>query len=260
MILRQLRWVTASLLAAAALLAAPARSDAATTIMIQQVQLDASGAVVGTIGASAAYTTPTMFGQFALNSISPNLVSGVSGFPTGPSRFFSLTTTVNVSPTSAAFDPSIGLQVVVTVDGLQPLFDNQPGRLNNNAGASSGLESGNNLISNQSQLLDGAAGNLGAASTTAVDARPGPAPVGTASTSPAVAIMSIPGLFGIQQTILVRAEAGATGVVGTLGGTASTTVGIDTPAAVPAPAGLVLALAAVPVLGLRRVLRRKTAV
>jgi len=99
---------------------------------------------------------------------------------------------------------------------------------------------------------------LGSATGAASDIRPsgGVSPTTTSSVS------SFPNYFAIQQEVDVRAvNVGSSGVASgsTLGGSASSLV-TTTAAPVPAPGGLLLALAAVPAFGLRRVLRKRAAV
>jgi hypothetical protein len=257
MVLRNLRWLSAGVLAAAAMLAAPSRSAAETLVLIQE--LDASNNVVA--GTSATFnlaTLPTssnpyspVGGSFAGISVSVTSTSGVL------SDVNSLTTQVAAKP-SGSFDSGHQLQVVVTDDGFLNSNAGGSATVDNNAGASSGISGGVNNISGTTAVLSGTlATTLTGLGTTAAanDVRPGSSSTNDSTTS----IVNLPGQYAITQTITVRAVENSPGSISansTFGGTLSTTM-TTAPAAVPAPAGLVLALAAVPVLGLRRLLRRK---
>jgi len=257
MVLRKMRWLSAAVLAAVALLSAPSRSAADTLVLIQE--LDSSSHVVA--GTSATFTLATLpsssnpysptGGSFAGISVSVTSTSGVS------SDINSLTTQVAAKP-SGSFDSGHQLQVVVTDDGFLNSHAGGTATVDNNAGASSGISGGVNNISGTTAIQSGTLATtltgLGT-SPAATDVRPG-----TSSTNDTTAnITNLPGLFAITQTITIRAAENSPGSVSansTFGGTLSTTL-VSSAAAVPAPAGLVLALAAVPALGFRRFLRRK---
>jgi hypothetical protein len=257
MVLRKLRWLTAGLLAAATLLAAPSRSDAGTQILIEEI--DSGGAVFGTTqivsGTSATFSTANFLNISVTATANTGAIS-------------SLTTTVSAAP-AASFDTSHQLRVIVTDDGFVNPFPGQPALVENNAAASSGIGGGQNILTNQTQLLNvplspGTGQTASPASGTPLGDETQPAidirPLGLVSPTTTSNVSNMPAQFAIQQTILVRAATAGTIASGsTLGGSASSIVSTNAPAAVPAPAGLVLALAAVPVLGLRRAFRRKSA-
>jgi hypothetical protein len=244
MILRKLRWLAAVVLA----VAAPNVSHAAITILVQESggpEQIFSGSVVN-------YST--------LNFTGINI-----GTTPNSGAISSLTTTVRATP-AASFDPSATLTIKVISDDftVPAAFQNGPSTVFNNAAASSGIGGGSNVLSNTTQLLEvplttgsgfptGTA--LGAATATATDTRPG----GGVSPTTTSNISGMPGAFAIQQTITVRAVVtGPNGIEtgSSLGGSASSLV-VTTPAPVPAPPAILLALAAVPALGLRRVLAKK---
>lgn len=257
MLLRKMRWLTAALLAAAALVASPARSQAGIQILIQET--DTTGTI--NYGAAQYFGGPSVLGaatsSFASISITVNTSSGVA------SAINSLTTTVNTKP-SAAFDPTRVLRVWVTDDGFLNTFAGSTALVENNAAASAAVAGGTNTLTNISELLGGAltqpptgpltGSSLGSPTAIAADTRPG----GGISPTTTSNIASLPGAFAIQQTITVRATPTSSNGIdpqSTLGGSASTLVLTDAPV-VPAPAGIVLALIGLPILGARRILRR----
>ena len=261
MLLRQYRLLSAGLLAAVALLGAPSRSAADNQILIQEV--NQFGVLIpGTAQYFASNTASFATPNFLNISVTATSNSGAVG---------SLTTTVSAVPASS-FDATRQLMVVVTNDDFANPFPNGNALVENNAAASSGIGGGQNILSNNTQLLNVplappassttalASGTpLGAPTGAATDTRPG----GGSSPTTTSNLSGMPATFAIQQTIFVRANPTdpngiATG--STLGGSASSIVTASAaPAAVPAPAGLVLGLIALPILGLRRAIRRKPA-
>ncbi|MDB5308756.1 MAG: hypothetical protein JWO38_2958 [Gemmataceae bacterium] len=258
MVLRNLRWLSASVLAAVAMLSAPARSEAGTQILIEEVD-NLGNPVPGSAqyfsGTSATFATTNFLNITVTATANSGAVS-------------SLTTTVSAVP-ATTFDATHSLEVIVTNDSFTTPNVGGTALVQNNAAASSGIGGGQNILTNATQLFNlplspdttstsalatGTA--LGSATGVATDTRPG----GGASQTTMSNISNLPSAFAIQQTIFVRAnptDPAGISTGSTLGGSASSIV-ITSPAPVPAPAGLALALAAVPVLGLRRALRRKT--
>lgn len=252
MILRKLRWLAAVALA----LAAPAVSQAGIQILVQE-----SGGPEMIFNGSVTNYATTNFTGINIGS-TPN--SGAIS---------SLTTTVRATPI-VGFDPNASLRIVVISDDFTtpPANVNGPAVVENNAAASSGIGGGSNVLSNTTQLfalpLSPATGQtatqaggttLGAATATATDVRSSGGGGGVSPTTTSN-IMGMPSAFAIQQTITVRAEVdpngGGIATGSTLGGSASSLVSTS-PAPVPAPPAILLALAAVPALGLRRMLAKK---
>jgi len=259
MFLRRSRWISACVLALGACIAAPSRSHADTQILIQEV--DSHGnPIAGTTQIFASSTNiATSLPNFSAISITANSNSGAVS---------SLTTTVSASP-ATGFDPTIGLQVIVTSDGFTTPNTGGTAIVSNNAAASSGISGASNMLSNNTQLLNDPLTTATSSSTSQATGSPLGAATGAASdTRPSTGvspttysnISNLPGTFAIQQVINVMAvnvSSGGIATGSTLGGSASSLV-ITSPAAVPAPAGLILGLVALPVFGLRRALRRKT--
>jgi hypothetical protein len=254
MFLRKMRWLCASVVAVLAIFAAPSRSMADTQILIQE--LDGGGNAVTTqifTGTSASFATTNF--QTIQVTTTPNSGS-----------ISSLNTTVTAALASG-LDTTHSLQVIVTSDGFINPFPGQPATIDNNVGASSGIVGGTNIITGTTQLFDVpltiaanqtgtlASGNVIAGPTAvATDTRPSSGSANDTTANSA----NLPANFAIQQTIVVRAT-DSTGILSgsTVGGTVGSTV-LTNAAPVPAPAGLILALAAVPALGLRRILRRNS--
>lgn len=255
MVLRKLRWLSAGLLAFVAMLAAPSRSDAGTEILIQE--LNSSGTPVGPqqiFNGLTSVTTATP--DFSVVQVTVN-----------PSSLIGSMTTSVTAQTATDFSGSnyYQLQIIVMSDGFTNPFPGGAANVTNSAGAStafqdsSGNTLGNNIVTNQTQLFTSIGGTaLGPATPIATDILPVPSTPPTRITNNMVT--GVPGSYTIESTITIMAQPtnGETISAGsTLGDTAGSTV--QPAAVVPAPPGLLLGLAALPVFGLRRILRRKTA-
>jgi len=252
--LRNVRWIAAGLLTLAGLLAQPGRAAADTLILVQE--LDGTNALVNsatfnlsTLPTSANPYSPTG-GAFSSIIIQVNSTSGVS------SNVNSITTGVGAKP-SGSFDASHSLVVTVTDDGFLNATAGNPALVTNDPGASSGISGGVNNLSGttivQSGTIAGGLTSLGVTGS-ASDTSPG----GPSDPNSTATITSLPSTFALTQTMTIRAiPTSGIDPNSTFGGTLSSTV-VTQP--VPAPAGLLLALTALPVIGLRRALRRKTAI
>ena len=256
MVLRNVRRMTACLVALVACGLAPSGVRADTQILVQEV--DGSGNVIaGTTQIFASSTNiTTSSANFATITITANPSSGAVG---------SLTTTINATPISMSFNPSIGIKVTVTSDGYTTPNGGGNAVVRNNVAASAAIGGGQNMLSATTQLITnplttppssgtaGATGDLlGAATGLASDVRPD----GSVSQETTSNVVDFPGSFAIQQVITARAiNVGPGGIASgsTLGGSASSLV---TTAPVPAPGGLALALIGLPLIGLRRALRK----
>jgi hypothetical protein len=258
MLLRKFGWLSASALAAAVLLATPSRSQAGISVLVEEI--DAGGNVVPG-GGQAAFTSANLTGTFVVNafptpsftsiSVTVNRSTGVA------SDLNTMTTTVNVRPNGVLTGDHF-LRVIVDDDGFLNSKVGGLGTLTDDAGTSAGISGGTNTAEVVTQLktgtLPGPLSNLGSATTGSSNTTPG----GIKVNSPPVNIQSMPSPFGVEQTILIVAHADATSegiaVNSTLGGTLSSVITVQS---VPAPAGVALALVGLPLLGLRRVLRKK---
>jgi hypothetical protein len=258
MILRNIRGLTATMVAMTALLSAAGRSSAEIQVMIQEVdstgKINIGSAQTFTLSGSGTSTPAASTADFTNISVTVTTTSGGT-----PSDVNSITSTVGLKPV-AGFNPSNQLMVTVIDDGF--LNSNAGGiaAITNNAGASSGIVGGTNSFSNQTELYSGLIGsltNLGGTNTASAVS-----PGGSSSDQTTGSIASIPAQFAIDQTIFVAAVPNSLGSIdsnSTLGGSASSTV-VTSAAAVPGPGGLALALIGLPLIGLRRALRKAPAV
>lgn len=258
MLLRKMRWLSAGLLATVAMLAAPSRSKAESLILIQE--LDGSNNVVNsasftlaTLPSSGSPYTPAG-GSFASISLTVTSTSGVS------SNINSISTTVGAKP-SDSFDPSHSLQITVTDDAFLNATPGGVATATNDPGASSGISGGNNNLVGSTNIQSGTLAGADLASLALTPTASDTSPDGPSDPNSHANISNLPGQFAITQTMTLRAIPNAGQSIdlnSTFGGTLSSTI-LTSPAPVPAPAGLLLALAAVPMFGLRRALRRKVA-
>jgi hypothetical protein len=251
--LRNSRRIGAGLLVAAALLASPARSQADITVLIEEVDLTGSvvffGPATFTGSDLPSQTNPFSTPNFTDIQVTVTTTSGTV------SDVNSLTTAVNMKP-SATFDPTHQLRLTVTDTGFRTPSPGADAAVTNNAGASSGIVGGTNHLTNQTQLAIPGGDPLGDATepATAIGG------VGGSSATTTTTVPNVPSEYAIQQTIYVRAVRNPLGEGidpnSTLGGSASSTV-ITSPVVIPAPGGLALLLAGLPLVGLRRWLRKQ---
>jgi len=260
MTLRNLHWLTAGLLAAAAVIASSARSQAGIQILIQEV--NSSGTPVGT----AQYFTTA-----GVSGLSTTHFDGVGVNVTTSSGTVSIlntmTSTVTAQP-GGAFDPAFGLRVWVTDDGfLTPTFPVPvSGILRNSNSQSASVFGGSNIVTNNSLALNSPAAmppaNTGIGGPTPDATSIVSVPGDSAASPTTTAVVSVlPAAFAIQQTITIRATplpGQSIDSQSTLGGSATSNVLVNvlTPG-VPAPGGLALALIGLPILGFRRLRRKK---
>jgi len=237
MVRRKYRWLSAAVLAAVAAVATPGRSSAETVILVQEIGGGYSQSFTGA-------TLPTSFdtGNFSNVKITINSSTDPSSGLLNPSSGHSISTTVNAAPGST-FTTSVGLRVTVTDDGF----------LNSNPGGN-GTFTGN--VSNTSAFVTSTVTGQATLSSPATTLGPTNATTGTSSLFSPANVSGVPGSYSIQQVLELRVAA-VTNSNATFTAGISTQVDSSVVAPVPAPPALFLALAAVPVLGLRRVLRKK---
>jgi hypothetical protein len=253
MFLRKSRWLSAGVVAAVAALATPAPSRADTQILVQEYN-GSNAAVGGVTTFSVAGNGPFNLGS-AFSTANFN-VSSIGVTPTNFGGSGTLSTTVITNPVSG-FDISHYLKVTVTSDGFTNPTPGGVGELVNDPGISTSRTVDLNANTGTTQLFTGPIGSLNPFSpdvllsdtqtTNGADAR---------SSSP---VAAVPGQYTIQQTMTIRLIP-VLSTNGTFTDTLSSSLDASPPIdTVPAPAGLVLALTALPVVGLRRALRRKVA-
>jgi hypothetical protein len=261
MLLRHFRWIGAAAVALGAVCSSPARSAAEVTVVVEE--LSASNAVLSSSTVSGTPTGSTTFFQSFNFSSSYFTLSGVAGTnsQTGAvnaSLSTSFTGGFN-SPPNGSFDQNAGhtLKIIVTDNGYAG--NGNPTDLLNTAGASQGFANGSIVVSSSSVGLNSTDSSVIAGPTpTATDTITNGAAGGTQQTLSNVS--ALPSTYGIQQTISISFVPNP----GQNIDTASTFAGsagarIEPNAAVPAPGGLALALIGLPLVGGRRLLRKRAA-
>ncbi len=265
MFLRQLRWLVAGLAVVAAVCAFPTQSKADVQILVEE--LNTGGTVVASQFTSGA---PNLFGNvdytfqgshFALSG-SVATTSGVASSPIA-----SLTPSFS-GITTSAFNGTNTLRITVTDNAYtQNVLS---GTLTNSAGASNGLTAGSVQVDTLSRIYAGPGSPSTNQTLLLADGPTLFGPTDMASTSAPsnptldnqteLAIGSLPSPFAIQQVLIVTFNDAPTGQQATFGGSGGASVLPLTTAVVPAPGGLVLALIALPLIGLRRTLRKRAVV
>jgi hypothetical protein len=242
MVLRKPRWLAAALLAAVAVVASPGVSTAGTVILVEET---------GGGSFSQSYTLatlPTSFNTPSFNNVQITITSSSSA---GVQADHSISTTLNAQA-GAGFAAGAGLKITVTDDGFQNANPNSPGFFVGNVSTTAAFANTSN--EGTATLTGTGATTLGPVTANATPVSAGSAPfVDPAPVAPNVS--NIPGTFSVQQILNFR-------VASITAQSASFTAGISnsvvtSTAAVPAPPAILLALAAVPAIGLRRALKRK---
>lgn len=242
MVLRKPRWLAAALLAAVAVVASPGVSTAGTVILVEET---------GGGSFSQSYTLATLPTSFNTPNFNNVQITITSSSGAGAQADHSISTTLNALA-GANFTAGAGLKITVTDDGFQNANPGSPGFFVGNVGTTAAFANTSN--EGTATLTGAGTTTLGPVTANATPLVSGSAPfVDPAPVSPNVS--NIPGAFSITQVLDFR-------VASTTAQSASFTAGISnsvvtSTAAVPAPPAILLALAAVPALGLRRVLKRK---
>jgi len=257
--LQKSRWLAAGVLAAVAALAAPSRTDASVTILIEEI--DASGKVLPGATNSQLFNSPAAvnvqtadFGQISVVASSNSATSSpTSSISTG----FSF---LNTSAIPATDLNGLSLRITVTDTFSRPP-GGQPASINSSIGAANGSAGFTGILdlSNQTDALTPGGTSLTTGSTPPVATTSSPS--GTSSGAQFLNVSALPQDYQIQQTITVRLTANGTDVPANQAFSGSVASGtappVGPPTSVPAPGGLLLALAAIPALSLRRVLRKR---
>jgi hypothetical protein len=240
------------------MLAAPSLSRADITITVYEV--DSGGNQVG--AALGTFTSLPGQNNFTISGVNTDIfnISSLNSTLTGNGTFGSLSTSFTLT-ISDNFNQAAGngLQFVITATGASNSFPGQPASFTNNAGASSGIAGtgGQNNIAGINSVT--AVTTVEGSSSPPSNSQVGDTGSSTTGTTNGN-VANLPNPYSILQTINVYAIPVNDGAVisfgATFAGTASSTVTANS-AAIPAPGGLILALAAIPVLGARRYLRRK---
>jgi hypothetical protein len=255
--LHSYRWLAAGVLAAVALAAFPARSEAGVTILVEEI--DASGHVLPGALNSHLFNSPAAinvstsdFGQITVGAASN------AGTTSATSSISTSVSFLNTTGISSGDLNGLSLRITVT-DTFDRPPGGAPGSINSSIGAANGSAgfTGSLAVSNQTDVLSTGGTSLTTGSTPPVASTVSPS--GVSSGPQFLNLGSLPQDFQIQQVITIKLTSAGTDVPANQAFSASVASGTTPPvnAPVPAPGGLVLALAALPALGLRRVLRRK---
>jgi hypothetical protein len=246
MVLRNLRLLAAVVLAVAG---TPAVSLAETQIIVSEFDtttnttLNSQTFTIATLPTAGTPYTP-VDGNFRDITFTITSSSG-----TGASDFHSLTTTFGAKPTTGTFDPNVELRISIVDDAFLNSNPDGTGVLTGNLGNSSG-----GSVTSVTGTTSLSTGTIGA-TTPVATLGPATAVGGSGVITGSANISNMPGAFAFEQTLALRVSSVSSSNA-SFGSPISTFVTPSAP--VPAPPALFLALAAVPVLGLRRVLRKKS--
>jgi hypothetical protein len=228
--------LVAALAVVAVIITAPSRSQADTTIQV----------VEGTISVSGGVTsfTPTGTPQ----TIDIGVLSPPGGsIPLISTTDFSIFGTVGLNVVGNSISLSSALNLSTTATGTQGLeiIITDPDLTQTNAGAPA------TFTNDASGTFAGGAVSVAGSTTIAGATTPQSSSQSNVTTSN---VSNLPSPFTITQTLLINVTPPSTGA-GSFTSGISTVVNTNS-VPVPAPGGLVLALAGLPLIGLRRVLRR----
>lgn len=247
MLLRHARWLVAGIAAVAGICLSPARSSAEVTILVEE--LNASGNVIAgtsqTFGAGGGTYTN---GQYFSGSVGLTTNSN-----TTPTSVASLTPTFN-GILNPSFDVTQDhkLRVTATDTGFKP--NGTTGTLQVKVSGSNGLATGTETLVEDTFIYNPLTGSP---SSPIDQIKNNISPNGDLK----IVTKDINGLsnptYAIQQTLTISFS-GTIPANATFG--ASGGASVTSNSAVPAPGGLALALIGLPLIGLRRVFRKRTEV
>lgn len=243
---------------AVAVLAAPSLARADVQILVEE--LNAAGTVL-----ASQFTTGTVpaTGGVVMYNFTNGQAFGGGGTVTvvGSNNSFNPSFSGFLTGTASPTDRTLRITVTNDAFSVGPGFT---GTLLNDSGATSaGLTNGSTTVTTFSRVYN-PAGGVPASSTTQLatgTTLAGPTDPSTTSGNGSgprttASVASLPTPFAIQQTLLITINS----VNGVASGSFGATGGAQVAATpIPAPAGVVLALAALPLLGLRRRLARAAA-
>lgn len=274
MFLRQLRWIAAGVAVVAAVCASPAQSKAEVQILVEE--LDGSNNVFasGSFAVGSPTGANTFFQNFNYSSANGHFtLTGSTGTNSHQGTLNASLSTSFTAGFTSNFNAAQNHTLRITVTDDEFTSNGEPTALLNSAGVAIGFAGGTIQVDSFSRIYDpNAPGSTTANSTTVLAGGTtigGPTPVATDTlpTNPMNAritsadVAGLPSPYAIQQEILISVtETGAidrsSTFTGSAGARVDPTARID---AVPAPGGLSLALIALPLLGLRRTLRKRAA-
>jgi hypothetical protein len=229
----------ALVISAAALIAAPANSRADTTIQVVEGTITVSGGTTtftptGTLVSKDIGTLSPPGGSIPLISTADFSVFGTLGLNV-VGNSISLSSALNLSTTATGTQ---GLEIIVTDPDLTQTNAGAPATFTNDA---SGTFAGGSIVVAGSTTIAGTTTDQSSSQSNVTNGN----------------VSNLPSPFTITQTLLINVTPPASGA-GSFTSGISTVVNTNSiPSAVPAPGGLALALVGLPLIGLRRVLRRK---
>lgn len=231
--------VLAALIASLGVCAAPSRSQADTTIQVVEGTITVSGGntIFTPTGTATAVNIGTLAppgGSIPLITTTDFSIFGTIGLNV-VGNSISLSTALNLSTTATGTQ---GLEIIVTDPDLTQTNAGAPATFTNDA---SGTFAGGSIAVAGSTTIAGA--------TTAQS--------GSQSNVTSGNVSNLPSPFTITQTLMINVTPPATGAGSFTSGISTVVNTNSVPSAVPAPGGLALALVGLPLIGLRRILRRK---
>jgi hypothetical protein len=252
-----------------ALCSSPARSSADVQILVEELNASNTPVAQSAFQVGTPTGSSTFFQSFSYSSANGFFtLSGSVGTNSPTGSFASSLDTSFTGAFTSNFQPSQNhsLRITVTDDGF--VGNGLPGILLNTAGASQGFTNGQIAVDTFSTVFNpNAPTSVPASSTTKLATGPllgGPTP--TATDIPGGAnnnqetksnISALPGSYAMQQVILVSfSQPGSTpDTSSTFGGTGGARLD-----PIPAPSSLALAFIGLPLLGLKRALRKRAVV
>jgi hypothetical protein len=240
MTISRLRWLAVMVVVAIAAIATPARSVAETVIIVTE----------GTT--QKTFTLATLPSSFNLDNFT-NIKITVNPSTVGAGH--TLSTTLNALP-SSGFNPAVGLEVKVVSDFVNPFSDGSgefAGNVSNTSAFAATTNTGTARLF-YSDAIGTVSFNLPAVSVSTPQTSP-PQSGGFAPRT----VAGVPSAFSIEQVINFQVGALVDPSASFTAGISNEILFAPPPSAVPAPPAAVLALTALPLLGLRRWMRNKTA-
>jgi hypothetical protein len=267
MFLRQLRWLAAAVAVACL---APASARAEIQVLVEE--LDASGVTVGQSAFAVGVPSggSTFFQGFSYSTTGGHFtLDGTAGTNSHRGTVNASLSTSFTAGFTSNFDPSQGHTLRITITDDKYTSAGAASVLTNTAGVASGFAGGTVQVDSFSSILQtpltvpassttelATGTTIGGPTPVATDMLPVP-PVPTTRVTTAN-MSSLPPQYAIQQVIIISInQTGPIDPAATFTGSAGARVD---PRPIPTPSALALALIGLPLIGLRRVLRKRTPV
>jgi len=250
MFLRKIRWLSAALLAAVALVASPGQSQAAVEVLIQEI---------GPGGTTTLFSNTVLAnGQVSVSSgsftaINLQFANAASNLASSFSTSYTITPSTSLNVANA---PQLSIKVQDTGaagTGITGVLGANA-TLTNNVSATSGILTSDGL---GTQTLADITSVVDFADNSAIGTSPTNSAVSPGSASSSTGVSNLSAKYSLIQSFTINLNGTGTAEATTLTGGVSSTLQISQ--AVPAPPAALLAALALPIFGMRRVLRRKAA-